>query len=328
MRSAPRHSLLRLSAAALLAAGLGGGTAIAASADPAPPPLPAPLDTAVTDITSQLQSAAPTLPGAGDSTGALTRAVEGVAAQLPAAPGSGEPNSSAPVEAEPASSPGAAAGSQAGSNAGVPASRAKASAAEAPAAETPGSVAVGTPVVSACLIPTGSASPAFEIDLSAAGVDLSSPLIEQIPQAFTACPKGAVAAGPNLASVDAAIEGLLGACVRVTTEVAPLQTTLIILDRNVIEELTGAGVPLGQLAVPCPGGSTGGTGPGADNGDPDRAGTASGQSQNAAASAIPGLPDRLAFTGSSIGPALATAVGLLCLGSLLMRKAALLALRR
>lgn len=190
-----------------------------------------------------------------------------------------------------------------------------------------GSLRASTPVASVCVIPADAASPAFEIDLQAAGIDLSSPLIEQFPQAFAACPGGAVPVDEApVAAVDAVIEGLLGACIRVTREVAPLQTTLIVLDRNVIEELTQAGLPLEQLVVPCPDAGDGGA-DGGDRGSGGQSGAARSTPRSQAASAAPALPSGLAFTGANTGTMLALATALLCAGALLSRKAWLLARR-
>jgi hypothetical protein len=175
---------------------------------------------------------------------------------------------------------------------------------------------VDSPAATVCLIPTGTSSPAIEVDLEAAGVDLSSPLVKQFPQALAPCPAGAVPAGDHVVSLDAAIEGLLGACVRVTRQVVPVQTTLVVLDRDVIEELTHAGVPLDRLVVPCPRGAAappaGDTPP---SPTPARPGTTARPGQASA------LPAGLAFTGSQSVPMAMIGAGLLWLGVLLTRRA-------
>ena len=152
----------------------------------------------------------------------------------------------------------------------------------------------------------------MEVDLRAAGVDLSSPLVKQFPQALAPCPKGAVPAGDHLAAADASVQGLLGACVRVTRQVVPVQTTLVVLDHDVIKELTAAGVPLQQLVVPCPAGA-GAPGPaGSPSGHPaagDRPGAAS------------ALPSRLAFTGGAVLPPVGVGAVLLWLGLWMTRRA-------
>ncbi len=169
-----------------------------------------------------------------------------------------------------------------------------------------------------CLIPTGTSSPAVQVDLSAAGIDLSSPLVKQFPQVFAPCPKGVVPAGEHVVSVDATIEGLLGACVRVTRQVVPVQTTLVVLDRDLIKELTGAGVPLSDLVVPCPHGAAappvGGAGATADQ-------SAHGAAHHRGEEPASALPAGLAFTGSDPVPAGLIGVGLLWLGVLLTRRA-------
>jgi hypothetical protein len=150
-------------------------------------------------------------------------------------------------------------------------------------------------------------------------VDLSSPAIEQFPQVFTPCPAGAVPASDveAVAAVDAAVQGLLGACVRVTRQVVPVQTTIVVLDQNLIDELEAAGVPLQQLVVPCPtngGGAAGpGAGPGAGTGGTSGGGTVTGASSSVGST----LPGRLAFTGGDLirlglAGALLLALGLAC----------------
>ena len=172
---------------------------------------------------------------------------------------------------------------------------------------------VQSEALTACVIPTGG-SPAVEFDLSVLGNDVGSPLAQAIPQVFTPCPKGAVPAD-ELAGADVDVQGLVGACVRVTREVAPLQTTLVVLDQDVIKALTDAGLPLQQLVVPCRAGtkvpSTSTPTPGASPDGGDRP----------AASAVPGLPDRLAFTGADTVPLASLALGLLGLGAVLTGQA-------
>ena len=182
----------------------------------------------------------------------------------------------------------------------------------------PSGAAVDSPAATVCLIPTGTSFPAVQVDLSAAGIDLSSPLVKQFPQVFAPCPKGVVPAGEHVVSVDATIEGLLGACVRVTRQVVPVQTTLVVLDRDLIKELTGAGVPLSDLVVPCPHGAAappiGGAGATADQ-------SAHGGAHHRGEEPASALPAGLAFTGSDPVPAGLIGVGLLWLGVLLTRRA-------
>jgi hypothetical protein len=147
-------------------------------------------------------------------------------------------------------------------------------------------------------------------------VDLSSPLVKQFPQGLAPCPAGAVPAGDHVAAVDAAVQGLLGACVRVTRQVAPLQTTLVVLDHDIIEELTAAGVPLQRLVVPCPR-AAGAPAPGARPSGSAPFGSAAGDRPGAASA----LPGRLAFTGGDVVPPALVGAGLLLLGVLLTRRA-------
>ena len=183
------------------------------------------------------------------------------------------------------------------------------------------SAAADTPAASLCVFASSGAAPAFEVSAKALGADLSSPLVQRFPQAFAPCPAGAVPAGDHVAAVDAAVQGLLGACVRVTRQVVPVQTTLVVLDHDVIRELTAAGLPLQQLVVPCPAGSashaagvhTGGT-------------HGSSLSQADQVSALSAL-GRLAFTGSDVLPTLVTGLGLLTLGALFVRASRLVPAR-
>jgi hypothetical protein len=198
------------------------------------------------------------------------------------------------------------------------------SAHQAPAAtSSPGGVRAETPAASVCLIPTGSASPAFEVGLDIVGQDLSSPLVKQFPQAFAPCPAGAVRAdGDPVAAVDAGVYGLIGACVRVTRQGVPLQTSLVVLDQDLILDLVEAGAPVEQLVVPCPASAAAAPGQGGGSATPTSGDSVSGTS---GAGETGALPDLLAFTGTQPGPVLFAAVALLCAGVLLVRKAHLLA---
>jgi hypothetical protein len=131
-------------------------------------------------------------------------------------------------------------------------------------------------------------------------------------------------AGDDLAAVDAAVAEFLGVCARVPQSVLPVQADIVVLDRNVIAELVGAGVPLQPLVVPCP--KAAASGPAA----PQSPGSSSSDSPRPAASADPGsaLPTALAFTGAEIAPTLLLAGGLLALGIAFLRKARQLAVVR
>jgi len=295
-------STLRLVAALGAAAALLGAGATTAQALA----LPEPVATTVGGVTSTVTGA----------TGALGLPVPG--ATTPA------PSGSTTTPSHPAA--GSASGSTAsGGSRGAGSPRSSATSPSATSAQSRpagNGVVADTPAATACLIPSRGSSPAVEVDLRAAGVDLSSPLVRQFPQALAPCPAGAVPAGDHVASLDAAVQGLLGACVRVTRQVVPLQTTLVVLDHDVIRELTAAGVPLQRLVVPCPRAATSHTPAGAPAG--------SGPSRPAAgdrpgvASALPG---RLAFTGGDFVPLAAVGSGLLWLGLLLSRRARSLSAR-
>jgi hypothetical protein len=173
-------------------------------------------------------------------------------------------------------------------------------------------------VASVCLIPTGTSSPAFDIGLNALGQDLSSPLVQHFPQVFAPCPAGAAPTPGQVAGADVSVTTLLGLCVRVTRQVVPVQTTLVVLDQNLIQELTTAGVPLQKLVVPCPAGSGSTTGSAGS-----ASGTGSGTVANAALAgeALGDTPGsgHLAFTGMDLVPATALAAALLWIGTLLLR---------
>lgn len=315
MRTCHHIHLGRLAAAVVLIAAAAGLSAGPASADE----LPDPLSSSVARVSGDLSDGAPT------PLRELDETVEDAVQPLVGGPVE-EDGGSAQEEGitSGSSSSTASDGQTAPATAGEP-ERGRAavpgSSGEQSGEASPGSLQVGTPVATVCVIPTSAASPAFEVDLQAAGVDLSSPVIEQFPQVFAACPEGAVSVDEETAAaVDAVVEGLLGACIRVTREAAPLQTTLIVLDRNVIDALTKAGLPLQELVVPCPGAGDGGSAGGRDAGDAGSAGDNAGAApRSQAASATPGLASRLAFTGANPGPLLALATGLLGAGALLSR---------
>ena len=297
-----RHpsSALRLVASLGVTAALVGSGATASQALT----LPDPVATAVGGATSAVK-------------GATTGLGLPVPGATPAPAGSPAP-SGAPSGTQPAgggSTTGKTPGSSSASSTADKAPSGSSGSGTSTSSTPPGEAAADAPAATACIIPTGGSSPAVEVDLRAAGVDLSSPLVKQFPQALAPCPEGAVPAGDHLAAVDAAVQGLLGACVRVTRQVVPLQTTLVVLDHDVLRELSSAGVPLERLVVPCPG-SKGAPAPGATS-DPATRG-ASPADRPGAASA---LPARLAFTGGDVVPMALVGAGLLWLGVLMTRRA-------
>lgn len=266
--------------------------------------LPEPVTTAVNGVTAPVKGA----------TGGLGLPVPGATTAIPSGTGS-SPSSGRPSSTGSASGQATSASTSPSSPSTTGASGSSGSSGSSSSAPDNGAV-VDSPAATVCLIPTGTSSPAVEVDLKAAGVDLSSPLVKQFPQALAPCPEGAVPAGDHVLSVDATIKGLLGACLRVTRQVVPVQTTLVVLDRDLIEELTGAGVPLQRLVVPCPRGAAappaGGSPSPSDPSDP---------AANPRPGAASALPAGLAFTGSDSVPLALVGTGLLWLGVLLTRRA-------
>ena len=267
------------------------------------PALPGPLGDVTDQVTGALTGQLPGATGAGGGSNGGTSAGSGSSnGSGSGANGSGTGSGHATSGAASGSSNSSSKGQKAtGSSSGQPKAGAR----------------VTSEALTACVIPTGSGSPAVQFDLSVLGNDAGSSLAQAIPQVFTPCPKGAVPAD-DLAAVDVDVEGLLGACVRVTREVAPLQTTLVVLDQDVIKALTDAGLPLQQLVVPCPAGSTT---PSSSTGTTPGAAADPGHGGRPAASAVPGLPERLAFTGAGTVPLATLAVVLLSLGAVLTRQA-------
>ena len=308
----------RWMAAATVAGGLAlsGAAASQAAGLPAPPApstvpaAPAPLNSLLS--TSQLSSLL-----TGTTPPALPSGSLPAPPSLPL-PAPGAPSApSAPSGGAPAGSAGSA--SSGGSNAGsAKAGAAKSGTATSGSSTTssPGGIRATTPVASLCLIPTGTSSPAFDLGLTALGQDLSSPLVQHFPQAFAPCPAGATSSPDQVAAVDASLNGLIGACVRVTRQVAPIQTTLVVLNHNLIQELTAAGVPLQQLVVPCPAGS----GAGADaSATPAGSGSLANSALAGDDLGNPAGQGHLAFTGIDLVPSLALAGALLWAGTLLLR---------
>lgn len=308
-----RTTLLR-TCAALLVAG-GGLAAVAApssaatSTDPLAPvtqPLTgalAPLPTLPVPLPSAPSLPALPLPNGTSSTGSSSSTGSGSTAAATGTPSSATTTSS---------------GSRTTTRSGSASTRAG-SGSPQPAA----SVAADTPAASLCVFASSGSAPAFEVSAKALGNDLSSPLVERFPQAFAPCPAGAVPAGDHVAAVDAGVQGLLGACVRVTRQVVPVQTTLVVLDHDVIRELTAAGLPLQQLVVPCPAGSGSHTA-GAHSSAPHGSSSLTQADQVSALSAL----GRLAFTGSDVLPTVLTGLGLFTLGALLVRASRVVPVRR
>ncbi|MFC8500925.1 hypothetical protein ACFUC1_01100 [Pedococcus sp. NPDC057267] len=298
-----RATFLR-TCAALLVAG-GGLAAVAAPSHAATrtdplAPVTQPLTGVLTPLPVPLPSAT-SLPALPLPTGTSTT---GSGGSTPAATGTGTGSSGS------ATSSGGGTSSARSGTAANKSRPARASGSTQPAA----SAAADTPAASLCIFASSGSAPAFEVTAKALGADLSSPLVERFPQAFAPCPAGAVPAGDHVAAVDATVRGLLGACVRVTRQVVPVQTTLVVLDQDVIRELTASGLPLQQLVVPCPGGSAAHA-PVSQASGPHGTSSLTEADQVSALSAL----GRLAFTGGNVLPTLATGVGLILLGALLVR---------
>ncbi len=132
---------------------------------------------------------------------------------------------------------------------------------------------------------------------------------------------GASPAGDDtVVSADAAVRDLLGACVRLTSSGVPVRTTVVVLDRNLMDQLSAVGLPLDQLLVPCPKDGAAVTTP-----QPSTPGVGLAGSRPTAQGTASVLPSSLAFTGTNVAPTVLLAAGLLALGLVFLRKARLLA---
>jgi hypothetical protein len=116
-------------------------------------------------------------------------------------------------------------------------------------------------------------------------------------------------------AADVTVRDLLGACVRLTRAGVPVRTTIEVLDRNLIDQLTAVGLPLDRLLVPCPAAATTSTSA-ASSGTTSAATT----TDSLAAAGVRGL----AFTGIDLAPTVLLAGGLLALGLAFLRKASAL----
>jgi hypothetical protein len=137
------------------------------------------------------------------------------------------------------------------------------------------------------------------------------------PAATTSGSRAAAApAGDDdtVVAADASVGDLLGACVRLTRSGVPARTTIVVLDQNLIDQLTAVGLPLDRLLVPCPAGATNGATVGSSGGTTSAAATA-------AVPAQAGTLGPLAFTGANPAATLLLAGGLLALGGAFLRKA-------
>ncbi len=204
-------------------------------------------------------------------------------------------------------------------------------------------VAQAAPLATVCVQVTGSGTALLNTDLKLLGIDLSSPLIQTFPGFLAPCPVGSVPAtatgstasgsttpgsttpGSTIVGVNTNLGSLVGACVRVTTSVVPLQVTLLVLNQDVISKLTAAGLPLRQLIVPCPTGTPtpgtggpGGGGPGGGGGGIGGPG-GGGPGGGGPASGFPTMGS-LPFTGAEIGLLMALAAAVIGAGTMMVRK--------
>jgi hypothetical protein len=118
----------------------------------------------------------------------------------------------------------------------------------------------------------------------------------------------------TVVSADASVGDLLGACVRLSRSGVPARTTIVVLDQNLIDQLTAVGLRLDRLLVPCPTGATTGVPVGSS-------GSATSAAVTAGDPAQAGILGPLAFTGANPAATLLLAGGLLALGGAFLRKA-------
>ena len=131
------------------------------------------------------------------------------------------------------------------------------------------------PLATACAEVTGTGTAVANLDVTVGGHDIGTPLIEALPGLLAPCPSGSESgggsgtepgAGSGSEGADASVSELVGACVRIKAE-PPQGASVLLLDHELVAELTEAGVPLEKLVVPCPQPGDGdGSGPGNDGG--------------------------------------------------------------
>lgn len=124
--------------------------------------------------------------------------------------------------------------------------------------------------------------------------------------------------GDTVVGADLTVRDLLGACVRLTRAGVPARTTIVVLDRNLLDELRSVGLPVERLLVPCPAGASVGTSQGSTGGTTSAAATSANPTGSAARVGASGL---LAFTGADLAPTVLLASGLIALGIAFLRKA-------
>jgi hypothetical protein len=160
--------------------------------------------------------------------------------------------------------------------------------------------------------PSGSGSQPGAQQGSGRATGSSSPAAKSSASRADAAP---AAQDDTVVAADVTVRDLLGACVRLTRAGVPVRTTIEVLDRNLIDQLTAVGLPLDRLLVPCPAAAT--TSASAASSGTTSAATTT---DRLAAAGVQGL----AFTGIDLAPTVLLAGGLLALGLAFLRKASAL----
>lgn len=156
-------------------------------------------------------------------------------------------------------------------------------------------------------------APAPAPALPATGSPATAPSDTQADEGSSPSARGR-AGGDDLVAVDAEVDGLLGLCIRVPGDGGKPRADVLVLDQDLIEQLTAQGVPLREIAEPCPAGQGASAAPAVvtpagSSPQVESAVPAGGGTRVAAAG--------LAFTGAEVVQTAVLAVGLLWLGVLL-----------
>ncbi len=307
MSACLKTRLLGAAALALTAASL---TASHAAADSLPLPVPSP----VTDQLAQVlgsptaPSGAPAAPAPG-TVSAPTGAPAGVPHQAPSLPGAPSlPN---------------APGSSRSASSGEPASPVPAGTLD---------LAVNAaPLANACLQVAGSGTSLANTTIMLGTTNISSQFVEGSNGLLSHCPSAATTPQEpgTVVTAAAAVTDLVGACVQVFQAGPPVKATVLVLDHELVDSLTAAGVPLAQLVVPCPantgvggdttpgggGGGGGGGGVGGDTTPGGPGGTGVDSASSALSAGTVRAASALPHTGADIAEWIAAAVALLLGGA-------------
>ena len=221
--------LLGAAALALTAASL---TASHAVADSLPLPLPTPVTDQLAPVLGSLGASSPAAPSGAPA--ALSPGTVSAPAGAPAA-----------VPHQAPSSPGASGWS-------------RSTGSSAPASPVPAGTLDLTvnaaPLVNACLQVAGSGTSLANTTIMLGTTNISSQFVEGSNGLLSHCPSAAT--GPQepgtVVTAAAAVTDLDGACVQVFQAGPPVKATVLVLDHELVDSLTAAGVPLAQLVVPCP----------------------------------------------------------------------------